>query len=57
MNMKSISFETNDGVFEGRIKVLVYDTAQLEQLTRKFEEVEGVQRVTRWDSAEGEEIQ
>jgi hypothetical protein len=37
--------------------VLVYDTAQLEQLTRKFEEVEGVQRVTRWDSAEGEEIQ
>jgi GTP pyrophosphokinase len=57
VNMKSISFETNDGVFEGRIKVLVYDTAQLEQLTRKFEEVEGVQRVTRWDSAEGEEIQ
>lgn len=57
VNMKSISFETNDGVFEGRIKVLVYDTAQLEQLTRKFEEVEGVQRVTRWDTAEGEEIQ
>lgn len=57
VNMKSISFETNDGVFEGRIKVLVFDTAQLEQLTRKFEEVEGVQRVTRWDSAEGEEIQ
>jgi guanosine-3',5'-bis(diphosphate) 3'-pyrophosphohydrolase len=57
VNMKSISFETNDGVFEGRIKVLVYDTAQLEQLTRKFEEVEGVQRVTRWDSADGEEIQ
>ena len=55
--MKSISFETNDGVFEGRIKVLVFDTAQLEQLTRKFEEVEGVQRVTRWDSADGEEIQ
>jgi guanosine-3',5'-bis(diphosphate) 3'-pyrophosphohydrolase len=53
--MKSISFETNDGVFEGRIKVLVFDTAQLEQLTRKFEEVEGVQRVTRWDSAEKEE--
>ncbi|MEY4288575.1 MAG: hypothetical protein RLZZ30_663 [Bacteroidota bacterium] len=57
VNMKSISFETNDGVFEGRIKVLVFDTAQLEQLTRKFEEVEGVQRVTRWDSADGEEIQ
>lgn len=50
INMKSISFETNDGVFEGRIKVLVYDTAQLEQLTRKFEQVEGVKSVTRWDT-------
>ena len=51
INMKSISFETNDGVFEGRIKVLVFDTAQLEQLTRKFEQVEGVKSVTRWDAA------
>jgi GTP pyrophosphokinase len=50
--MKSISFDSNDGVFEGKIKVLVYDTEHLEQLTRKFEEVDGVQRVTRWDSEE-----
>ena len=54
VNMKSISFETNDGVFEGRIRVLVYDTEQLEQLTRKFEAVEGVQRVTRWDMEDSE---
>jgi GTP pyrophosphokinase len=54
VNMKSISFETEDGIFEGRIKVMVYDTEHLEQLTRKFEEVEGVQRVTRWDSEGGE---
>lgn len=52
VNMKSISFETDDGIFEGRIKVLVYDTEHLEQLMRKFEQVEGVQRVTRWDSDE-----
>jgi GTP pyrophosphokinase len=52
VNMKSISFDSNDGVFEGKIKVLVYDTEHLEQLTRKFEEVDGVQRVTRWDSEE-----
>jgi translation elongation factor EF-1beta len=49
---KSISFETEDGIFEGRIKVLVYDTEHLEQLMHKFEQVEGVQRVTRWDSDE-----
>jgi GTP pyrophosphokinase len=52
VNMKSISFETEDGIFEGRIKVLVYDTEHLEQLMHKFEQVEGVQRVTRWDSDE-----
>ena len=52
VNMKSISFETDDGIFEGRIKVLVYDTEHLEQLMSKFEQVEGVQRVTRWDTEE-----
>jgi len=29
---------------------MVYDTEHLDQLTRKFQEIEGVQRVTRWDS-------
>lgn len=47
VNMKSISFETEDGIFEGHLKVLVYDTEHLEQLMRKFEQVEGVQRVER----------
>ena len=54
INMKSISFETNDGVFEGRIKVLVYDTTHLEQLTSEFEQVEGVKRVVRWGEEESE---
>ena len=47
VNMKSISFETDDGIFEGNLNVLVYDTEHLEQLIRKFEQVEGVQRVYR----------
>ena len=55
VNMKSISFDTDDGVFEGRIKVMVLDTEHLEQLTRKFEEVEGVKRVLRWDEEDSEE--
>jgi len=54
VNMKFISFETNDGLFEGRIKVLVYDTQHLEQLMRKFELEEGVKRVERWDIASEE---
>ncbi len=52
VNMKSISFESEDGIFEGKIKVLVFDTNHLEQLIHKFEQVEGVQRVTRWDTDE-----
>jgi GTP pyrophosphokinase len=52
VNMKSISFETEDGIFEGKIKVMVYDTEHLEQLMSKFEQVEGVQRVIRWDTDE-----
>lgn len=52
INMKSISFETNDGIFEGTVKVLVYDTEHLRQLMQKFEQVEGVQRVIR--RSEGE---
>jgi GTP pyrophosphokinase len=49
VNMKSIHFETNDGVFEGHVRVMVYDTEHLERLMGKFQEIEGVQRVTRWD--------
>ena len=47
VNMKSISFDTNDGIFEGKIKVLVFDTEHLNQLMIKFEQVQGVQRVER----------
>ena len=47
INMKSISFETEDGIFEGNMKVMVYDTEHLNQLMTKFEQVEGVQRVSR----------
>ena len=52
VNMKSISFETEDGIFEGKINVLVYDLNHLEKLMHKFEQVEGVQRVARWDKKE-----
>jgi GTP pyrophosphokinase len=47
VNMKSISFESNDGVFEGKIQLFVYDTEHLEKLTTKFEQIEGVLTVER----------
>ena len=55
VNMKSIAFDTEDGIFEGKIKVMVYDTEHLELLMQKFEQVEGVQNVSRWDNQEKKE--
>lgn len=55
VNMSSISFETNDGIFEGKIKVLVLDKFHLDELIEKIELVEGVQRVERWDDLEKED--
>ena len=47
VNMKSISFESDDGMFEGRIQLYVYDTEQLEDLILRFEQIEGVKQVKR----------
>jgi GTP diphosphokinase / guanosine-3',5'-bis(diphosphate) 3'-diphosphatase len=50
VNMRSISFDTDDGIFTGAIKVYVHDTSHLESLMRKLEKVPGVIKVTRMDS-------
>lgn len=55
VNMKSISFESLDGLFEGRIEVYVMDRYHLDELIEKFEILEGVKRVERWDDKEIEE--
>jgi GTP diphosphokinase / guanosine-3',5'-bis(diphosphate) 3'-diphosphatase len=55
VNMKSISFESNAGIYEGRIEVYVFDKQHLEELIDKFILLEGVKRVERWDEI-GQEI-
>jgi GTP pyrophosphokinase len=47
INMKSISFESNDGVFEGKIMLYVFDTEHLDELILKFEQINGVKTVDR----------
>ncbi len=49
VNMRSISFDTNDGTFEGTIMVFVQDTNHLTELTKKLKTVNGVLNVTRID--------
>jgi GTP diphosphokinase / guanosine-3',5'-bis(diphosphate) 3'-diphosphatase len=49
VNMRSIGFESRDGVFEGIIMVYVHDTNHLKNLIRKLNKVEGVSNVERID--------
>lgn len=55
VNMRSIYFESKDGIFEGKIQVYVYDKHHLDELMEKFEMLEGIQRVERWDDSTEEE--
>src|ERR1051326_8999057 len=50
VNMRSVSFDTNDGVFEGTLMVFVHDTHHLTELMSKLKKVNGVLTVTRMDS-------
>jgi GTP diphosphokinase / guanosine-3',5'-bis(diphosphate) 3'-diphosphatase len=50
VNMKAISFESNDGVFDGRVSVYVYDTDHLNSLMSRLRKVPGVLTVNRAES-------
>ena len=50
VNMRSISFDTNDGTFEGTVMVFVHDTNHLTELMKKLKKVNGVLTVTRVDN-------
>lgn len=50
VNMSSLSFKTDPGIFHGEIMLYVNDTRHLETLISKLEKVEGVEQVSRFDS-------
>jgi guanosine-3',5'-bis(diphosphate) 3'-pyrophosphohydrolase len=52
VNMSSMSIHTDSGIFEGEIMLYVNDTRHLEQLIEKLRSVEGVVKVSRFDSKE-----
>ncbi len=47
INMKSISFESDDGIFYGKIGVFVHDTKHLNGLIKKLKQIDGVRTVKR----------
>jgi GTP pyrophosphokinase len=49
VNMRSVSIESDNGIFDGSIQLYVHDTKHLEKLTKKLENIEGVEEVARFD--------
>ncbi len=50
VNMSSLSFKTDQGIFSGEIMLYVNDTRHLEMLIEKLQKVEGVVKVSRFDT-------
>ena len=49
VNMKSISVDLKDGIFNGKIDLFVSDTLQLSKLIKKLQNVPNVNNVIRKD--------
>ncbi|SFU43610.1 GTP pyrophosphokinase [Pustulibacterium marinum] len=47
VNMKSISFDTDDGIFSGKITLSVKNRAMLKKLIEKLKGINGIDKVTR----------
>lgn len=47
VNMKSISFESDSGVFTGKIKVVVKNNTMLKKLIDNLKKINGIEKVTR----------
>ena len=50
LNMRSVSFESEDGIFEGNIMVYVHDTIELDDLIARLASLEGILSVERYDT-------
>ena len=50
VNMRSLSIDTEGGIFEGNIMLYVHDKSHLDTLIKKLEKVSGVVKVNRFDS-------
>ena len=47
VQMRSISIDSNDGLFQGNIAVMLANTSMLEQLIKKLKAVKGVKSIER----------
>jgi len=50
INISALSIESKEGLFEGVIKVFVHDKEELEELVDRLKQLNGIQRVDRFDT-------
>ena len=50
VNMRSITVDSDDGIFDGTIMLFVYDTKHLDKLIKKLKKVNSVFDVSRFDN-------
>ncbi len=51
MNMRSLSIDSKDGVFEGTIMVYVHDREELDELSERLEALSGISKVERLEAS------
>jgi len=56
INMKSISFESKDGIYEGKIMLYVTDSEQLEVVIKEMKAIEGLVSITRFEVEEDQSV-
>lgn len=49
VNMRSMTLDTDNGIFEGSIQLYVDDTSHLNRLIKKLVKIEGIESVNRYD--------
>lgn len=49
VNMRSITVETHEGVFEGKIMLYVQDTSHLDKMINKLRKVQGIDNISRFE--------
>ncbi|WP_341228233.1 RelA/SpoT family protein [uncultured Arcticibacterium sp.] len=52
INMRGLNVNTEDGVFQGEIKVFVFDTKHMEKLVRKLSKIRDMDKVSRVRNSE-----
>ena len=50
INIKTVNFDSESGIFEGKIMLFVQNTTHLENLIKKLYKIEDIQNIKRIDS-------